>query len=134
MLYLDFSQHFGDHRIEVLAEVLARKITSILGVSGSRKTLLMNTISGLIVPSEGSIRICDRVLVDIESGVFIPPEERRIGYVFQDIRLFPHYSVRGNLVYAVSALMRDSFDELVLTLGLQSILDRFPSSLSGGEK
>lgn len=66
--------------------------------------------------------------------MFLPPEKRRVGYVFQDARLFPHYRVRGNLHYGMAASMKSQFDELVALLGIEPLLDRFPASLSGGEK
>ncbi|WP_198511550.1 ATP-binding cassette domain-containing protein, partial [Bacillus subtilis] len=74
------------------------------------------------------------LLFDAEQKIALPPEKRRIGYVFQDARLFPHYRVRGNLQYGMAPKMKAQFDSLVSLLGLEALLPRFPLSLSGGEK
>jgi molybdate transport system ATP-binding protein len=70
----------------------------------------------------------------VENKIYLSPDKRRIGYVFQDARLFPHYSVRGNLRYGMAKSMAGQFDKLVTLLGIEPLLDRLPSSLSGGEK
>jgi len=75
-----------------------------------------------------------RTLVDTDSAIFLPPEKRRVGYVFQDARLFPHYRVRGNLQYGMAASMRSQFDSIVELLGIAPLLNRLPLTLSGGEK
>lgn len=74
------------------------------------------------------------MLHDAENGICLTPEKRRIGYVFQDARLFPHYKVRGNLRYGMAKSMTGQFDKLVSLLGIEALLDRLPGSLSGGEK
>jgi ABC-type molybdate transport system ATPase subunit len=74
-----------------------------------------------------------RVLNDTEKRICLAPEKRRIGYVFQDARLFPHYKVRGNLKYGMAKSMAGQFDKLVALLGIEPLLDRLPG-LSGGEK
>ncbi len=112
----------------------ASGITAIFGVSGAGKTSLINAISGLTHPQSGQIALNDRLLFDRDSGINLPPEKRRIGYVFQDARLFPHYRVRGNLRYGMAPKMKAQFGALVTLLGLDALLDRYPASLSGGEK
>jgi molybdate transport system ATP-binding protein len=112
-------------------------IVALFGRSGCGKTTLVNLISGLLTPDEGSVRLDDSVLTDTRSGTAIPVEKRRIGYVFQDPRLFPHFSVLGNLRYGQKrALAHHSigFDEVVSLLGLTGLLDRRPQQLSGGER
>jgi molybdate transport system ATP-binding protein len=113
-------------------------IVALFGRSGCGKTTLVNLISGLLTPDEGSVRLDDSVLTDTRSGIAIPVEKRRIGYVFQDPRLFPHFSVLGNLRYgqkrAVAAHHSIGFDEVVALLGLTGLLDRRPQQLSGGER
>ncbi len=74
------------------------------------------------------------MLSDTETDTFLPPEKRRVGYVFQDARLFPHYKVRGNLKYGMAKEMASQFDKLVTLLGIEPLLDRLPGTLSGGEK
>jgi molybdate transport system ATP-binding protein len=109
---------------------------ALVGPSGGGKTTLLNMVAGLVTPERGRIAIGDAVLFDSEAGVNLSPQARRIGYVFQEPRLFPHYSVRGNLLYGVrtegAALI--GFDELVDWLGVRPMLDRKPAKLSGGEK
>ncbi|WP_264272950.1 molybdenum ABC transporter ATP-binding protein ModC [Duffyella gerundensis] len=134
MLELHFSQRLGDHQLTLDVNLPASGITAIFGVSGAGKTSLINAIGGLTQPQQGYIRLNDRLLSDSEQRLFLPPEKRRVGYVFQDARLFPHYRVRGNLHYGMAASMKSQFDELVALLGIEPLLDRFPASLSGGEK
>ncbi|MEB6221621.1 molybdenum ABC transporter ATP-binding protein ModC [Pantoea anthophila] len=134
MLSLNFIQQQGDHHLEVDLQIPASGITAIFGVSGAGKTSLINAISGLTQPQRGRIALNDRLLFDAEQGISLPPEKRRIGYVFQDARLFPHYRVRGNLQYGMAPAMKAQFDTLVSLLGLEALLPRFPLSLSGGEK
>ncbi|CAG8927259.1 unnamed protein product [Penicillium salamii] len=127
-------QQQGDHVLEVDLQIPAKGITAIFGVSGAGKTSLINAISGLTQPQRGRIQLHDRLLFDAEQKIALPPEKRRIGYVFQDARLFPHYRVRGNLQYGMAPKMKAQFDSLVSLLGLEALLPRFPLSLSGGEK
>ncbi|MFS2223276.1 molybdenum ABC transporter ATP-binding protein ModC [Pantoea sp. B65] len=134
MLELNFSQQLGDHQLTINENLPAQGITAIFGVSGAGKTSLINAISGLTRPQLGSIRLNNRLLSDAETGVHLPPEQRRVGYVFQDARLFPHYRVRGNLQYGMAKKMKPQFDTLVQLLGIEPLLTRFPWSLSGGEK
>lgn len=134
MLSLNFMQQQGDHVLEVDLQIPAKGITAIFGVSGAGKTSLINAISGLTHPQRGRIQLHDRLLFDAEQKIALPPEKRRIGYVFQDARLFPHYRVRGNLQYGMAPKMKAQFDSLVSLLGLEALLPRFPLSLSGGEK
>jgi len=134
MLSLNFMQQQGDHQLEVDLQIPAKGITAIFGVSGAGKTSLINAISGLTQPQRGRIQLNERLLFDAEQKIALPPEKRRIGYVFQDARLFPHYRVRGNLQYGMAPKMKAQFDSLVSLLGLEALLPRFPLSLSGGEK
>ncbi|MBB3305267.1 MULTISPECIES: molybdenum ABC transporter ATP-binding protein ModC [Enterobacterales] len=134
MLNLHLSQQLGDHLLDVNVNIPASGITAIFGVSGAGKTSLINAIGGLTQPQSGRIELNDRLLFDSTTRVNLPPEKRRIGYVFQDARLFPHYRVRGNLQYGMAPSMKPQFNALVALLGLESLLTRYPASLSGGEK
>lgn len=113
-------------------------LTVLFGPSGSGKTTLVDLIGGLARPDRGAIRVDDRVLVDREAGVFVPPSRRRLGYVFQEARLFPHLSVRGNLLYGrfftPRAERRESLDRVLDLLGIAHLVDRRPAGLSGGER
>jgi molybdate transport system ATP-binding protein len=114
------------------------RLTALFGPSGSGKTSLVNLIGGLLRPDEGKIVADGRVLVDTASGLFVPRHKRRIGYVFQDARLFPHMTVGQNLRYGrffVPASERyGDMGGVVELLGIGHLFDRKPGSLSGGEK
>lgn len=111
-------------------------VLGLFGRSGSGKTSVVNAIAGLVKPDGGRIAIDGEVLFDAVRGVNLPPEKRRIGYVFQDGLLFPHLSVRRNLLYGASRARaaKITFDAVVALLGLGTLLERRPLALSGGEK
>jgi molybdate transport system ATP-binding protein len=113
-------------------------VTALFGRSGSGKTTLVDIVGGLIKPDRGRVVVDGETLVDTERGVFVPKHRRRIGYVFQDSRLFPHLSVRQNLLYgrwfAGSGGASGDFGSVVELLGIGHLLERRPDSLSGGEK
>ncbi len=113
----------------------AHQILAVHGPSGSGKTTLINVLAGLERPDSGRIVIDNRVLFDLARGIDVKPEARRIGYVFQDCRLFPHMSVASNLKYGRHRDgSRADFDQIVALLDLGALLRRRPGSLSGGEK
>lgn len=134
MLELNFRQTLGSHHLNVNETLPGQDVTAIFGVSGAGKTSLINAICGLTRPESGRIVLNERVLSDAEQNIFLPPEKRRVGYVFQDARLFPHYNVSGNLRYGMAKSMTGQFDKLVALLGIEPLLGRLPGSLSGGEK
>jgi molybdate transport system ATP-binding protein len=113
-------------------------VIALFGRSGSGKTTLVNIISGLLAPDAGSVRLDDDILTDTQAGIAVPVERRRIGYVFQDPRLFPHLNVSANLNYgarrARSAKRVVEFDEVLALLGLEPLLARRSHQLSGGER
>lgn len=113
-------------------------VIALFGRSGSGKTTLVNLLSGLLAPDVGEIRLGEEVLTDTQRGIAVPVEQRRIGYVFQEPRLFPHLTVAGNLRYgerrAPRACAFIGFDEVVALLGLAPLLARKPRHLSGGER
>jgi molybdate transport system ATP-binding protein len=113
-------------------------VIALFGHSGSGKTTLVNLIAGLLAPDEGEIRLGEEVLTDTRRGIAVPVERRRIGYVFQDTRLFPHLTVEGNLRYgekrAAAAPAVIGFEDVVALLGLEALLARRPRQLSGGER
>jgi molybdate transport system ATP-binding protein len=112
-------------------------LTAIIGPSGSGKTTVLNAIAGFVRPEYGTISIGDDVIVDTERNIWVPPHLRRIGYVFQEARLFPHLSVRHNLRFPTwfrRANGSDIFPDIVAMLDLRPLLDRGVTRLSGGEK
>ncbi len=112
--------------------------TALFGPSGAGKTTVVNVIAGLLTPDRGSIALDDTVLFDAAAGINVPPHRRRIGYVFQEGRLFPHLSVRQNLDYGrrMSGRPRDvkEFERIATMLDIGRLLDRRPRLLSGGER
>lgn len=112
-------------------------VTALFGRSGSGKTTLVNVIAGLLAPDHGVVRVGGEPVVDTAAGLNIAMHRRRVGYVFQDARLFPHLDVRRNLLYGRwfnrgADLL--SFDDAVGLLGIGDLLRRKPADLSGGEK
>ncbi len=137
MLEVDVFKRLGDFTVEVRF-ASSGNVTGLFGRSGAGKTSLVNMIAGLQRPDRGRIVINGEVVDDIAAGIHVPPHRRRIGYVFQDARLFPHLSVRGNLDYGrrMNRLPRDPEMEARITvlLGIEHLLDRRPGALSGGER
>jgi molybdate transport system ATP-binding protein len=114
-------------------------VTALFGRSGAGKSSLVDIVAGLIRPQRGRIVIDGETLVDTERGVFVPRHRRRVGYVFQDSRLFPHLSVRQNLLYGRwfargQGGVAGDFGSIVGLLGIAPLIERRPDSLSGGEK
>jgi molybdate transport system ATP-binding protein len=129
----------GSFTLDVKLEAPESGITALFGRSGMGKTSVINALAGLMRPDRGRIVVGGTTLFDSARGINLPPEKRRLGYVFQESRLFPHYSVRGNLLYgAKKAGTKDhggpSFDTVVDLLGIKELLTRRPADLSGGEK
>lgn len=117
--------------------VAPRGVTVLFGRSGSGKTTVVNAVAGLLQPDRALIRLEDRVLTDTDARHNLAAHRRRIGYVFQDPRLFPHLSVRQNLRYGrwfAPKPEADPFDRVVDLLGIGALLQRRPGTLSGGEK
>lgn len=144
MLEIAVEKRLGDFRLDVNVAFEATGIVAFFGRSGSGKTSLVNLLAGLLRPDRGRIAVDGRVLFDSASRVDLPPERRRLGYVFQEHRLFPHLDVRDNLLYGrrrVPRAERDSarfgqvgFERVVGLLGIEPLLGRRPRDLSGGEK
>ncbi|WP_019173005.1 molybdenum ABC transporter ATP-binding protein [Pseudaminobacter salicylatoxidans] len=134
---VDISQRLGSLTLEARFESAGR-LTALFGPSGSGKTSLINLIGGLMRPDRGRITAQGRVFVDTAERIFVPAHKRRVGYVFQEPRLFPHMSVRTNLLYGrwftPSAERYEDLGRVVELLGIGHLLERRPSRLSGGEK
>lgn len=124
--------------LDVAVEISAPGVVALFGRSGCGKTTLVNIVAGLLRADEARVDIDGVVLEDTRTGTRIPAEKRRIGYVFQDARLFPHLDVLGNLRYAERRARADgngpTFDGVTQLLGLESLLERRPNQLSGGER
>ncbi|MGE5720957.1 MAG: molybdenum ABC transporter ATP-binding protein [Sphingomonadales bacterium] len=131
---VDVEKRLGERRITACFRSEAG-ITALFGRSGAGKTSVLNMIAGLLTPDRGHVVVNGETLFG--DGVNLPPEKRHAGYVFQEDRLFPHYTVAGNLTYGRRSREREAewmgFDAVVDFLGLAALLERMPNSLSGGE-
>ncbi|SCB96953.1 molybdate transport system ATP-binding protein [Gilliamella bombicola] len=134
MLKIQVSKQLASFSFQFNHDIDCQGITAILGVSGSGKSTLINLINGLIKPDQGYIKLNNTSLVDCDKNLFIDPEKRQIGTVFQDALLFPHYKVIKNLTYGANNFNSSKFDEIVNVLNIHSLLNRYPAMLSGGEK
>jgi molybdate transport system ATP-binding protein len=105
--------------------------TVLVGPSGAGKTSVLMMIAGLLVPSVGHVKVGGRTLYDAAARIDVPPHRRRAGVVFQEARLFPHLSVRRNLLYGASDAL--ALPRIAATLEIEPLLERWPRSLSGGE-
>jgi len=138
VLHVRIRHRIGSLRIDAGFTAPDRGVTALYGPSGSGKTTLVNAVAGLVRPDGGRIAAGERILFDSATRTFVPPERRRVGYVFQDGRLFPHMSVRSNLVYGMrrgtAGERRVNLERIVDLLGIGGLLGRRPATLSGGEK
>lgn len=129
-------QQLGETRI-ALDLASDGRLTALFGPSGAGKSSVLNMVAGLLRPDAGRIVVDGVTLFDSDTGIDLPPERRRLGYVFQDGRLFPHKRVRDNLLYGWHLARPEtrwmSLDEAVAFLGIGPLLDRWPRTLSGGE-
>lgn len=137
MLHIDVACRLSDFTLEARFTADAG-ITILFGPSGAGKSSIVNMIAGLLKPERGRIVVNGRVLFDGEAGIDLPAHRRRIGYVFQEGRLFPHLSVRQNLLFGRWFSPRGErymdIRQVVEMLGIEGLLDRRPRDLSGGEK
>ncbi len=134
MLELKLQFRRGSFRLDIHS-TLDQRVTAFFGPSGCGKTTLLNLISGLARPESGHIRLAGETLFDSAAGIDLPPERRRVGYLFQEGRLFPHLNVSGNLRYGLRRSKEGGarLEEVVEVLELQNLLQRRPQQLSGGE-
>jgi molybdate transport system ATP-binding protein len=137
MLRVDVSKKLGEFSLQASFTSEGR-VTGLFGASGSGKTSLINMIAGLLRPDHGTIAIDAETLDDTAKRRHVPVHRRRIGYVFQDARLFPHLDVRQNLDYGrrMNRLADDPAQRMRVTelLDIGHLLDRRPGQLSGGER
>ncbi len=138
MLEAQVTKQLGDFRLEAELATKPGRVTALFGPSGAGKSTLANCLAGLIDPDQGRVSLDGVELFNSETRVHVAPEARRIGFIFQDARLFPHLSVKGNLEYGLSrtpmADRKVDFDHVVELLDIGALLRRRPGMLSGGEK
>jgi molybdate transport system ATP-binding protein len=133
MISLAFTLAQGDFTL-AMDERLSGRITALFGPSGAGKTTALDAIAGLRTPSSGTITVGDRTLFSSADGANTPPYDRHIGYVPQDVALFPHMNVRRNVLYGRRSRQRLELPTVVGMLEVSQLLERRVSELSGGER
>lgn len=136
-LKVDLSHQFPDFTLRACFDA-PPGLTAICGPSGAGKTTLINALAGTITPTTGHLEINHRVLFSSRDQVNVPTERRRVGYIYQDARLFPHLTVMQNLKVSrwFQKLPADpaTLSQIISLLGLEHLLERRPAKLSGGER
>ena len=141
MLDFHLNRLQGTFQLDATLKVPARGVTALFGRSGSGKTSILRLIAGLERLDHGHLRLAGECLAGGEDNVFVPAHRRQLGVVFQEPRLFPHYTVRGNICYGMPRALtpgkrqenRNRLHEMVALLGIEDLLARMPGQLSGGE-
>jgi molybdate transport system ATP-binding protein len=133
VIALDFRLRQGDFTLEIHERIDAR-VTALFGPSGAGKTTALDAIAGLRTPGAGSISIGERVLFSSAAGTNLPPHLRHVGYVTQDVALFPHLNVRRNVLYGRRQGQKLELDHVAGMLEVAGLLDRRIQQLSGGER
>jgi molybdate transport system ATP-binding protein len=137
-LALDIEARLGAFRLKAAFTAPRGAVTALFGVSGAGKSSILAAVAGARRPDRGRIAVDEAVLFDAAAGVDRPMEARAVGWVFQDARLFPHLSVRANLLYGLKRARGRpetiGFDEVAAVLGVERLMDRRPRDLSGGER
>ena len=127
----------GDFTLDVDFDLAPSGVTALFGASGAGKTSVIRAMAGLLTPDEGRIEVGGVTVFDSARGIDLPAEERGVGVVFQDARLFPHLSVEANLLYGASRRRgrpeKVGLGEALEVLGIENLLSRSPHTLSGGE-
>ncbi|MCG6574428.1 molybdenum ABC transporter ATP-binding protein [Pseudomonas sp. AF32] len=138
MIQARFQLDRGDFSLDLDVQLPGRGVTALYGQSGSGKTTCLRCMAGLEQPKQGFIEVNGQVWQDTARGVFVPPYQRALGYVFQEASLFAHLSVQANLTFGFKriapAQRRVSLDQATELLGIGHLLDRQPHTLSGGER
>ncbi|MCL6702574.1 molybdenum ABC transporter ATP-binding protein [Pseudomonas sp. T1.Ur] len=138
MIQARFRLDHGPFSLDLDVQLPGRGVTALYGESGSGKTTCLRCIAGLDRPTHGFVEVNGEVWQDSERGIFVPPHQRALGYVFQEASLFDHLSVRGNLLFGLkrvaTAQRRVDMTQATQLLGIGHLLDRQPHNLSGGER
>jgi molybdate transport system ATP-binding protein len=138
MIQARFQLDHGPFSLDLDVQLPGRGVTALYGESGSGKTTCLRCIAGLDRPARGFVKVNGEVWQDSERGIFVPPHQRALGYVFQEASLFDHLSVRGNLLFGLKrvamAQRRVDMTQATELLGIGHLLDRQPHNLSGGER
>jgi molybdate transport system ATP-binding protein len=133
---VELRHRFPSIQMDIAFELPSPGVTVLFGPSGSGKSTVINAAAGLLRPDSCRIAVDGRTFADTRAGIWLPPERRHAGLVFQDSRLFPHMSVATNLRFGMRRVEPGAigFDDVVDLLGIAALLDRRPHTLSGGER
>ena len=138
LLEAKFRMRYPEFNLDVEMNLPAGGVTVVFGPSGSGKTTLLRCLSGLERAPSGFMKFADQVWQNESKGVFIPIQQRKVGLIFQESRLFPHLSIQENLLFGYQRTRPVErnlhLDEVVQVLGLAALLKRYPDKLSGGER
>ena len=124
----------GKTNLEVCTEIKGNELLCIFGHSGAGKTTLLRILAGLTKPDTGKIVFNNTVWFDSEKKINIPPQERNVGYMFQDYALFPNMTVEKNISYAQKIKNNDEVDNLMALFDIYALKNQHPGKLSGGQK
>ena len=117
---------------------IGNELTVLFGYSGAGKSMTLQMIVGLLIPDDGFVRINTSTLFDRSKGINVPPQERHLGYVFQDLALFPHMTALDNILYGSNNTgksgRRESAMEMIRAFHLEGLEEKYPAELSGGQK
>lgn len=124
----------GPGALRVQTTIAAGSLTALVGPSGSGKTTLLRLVAGLETPQQGRIVVDESIWLDTQQRISRPPQQRSVGYVFQDTALFPNMTVRENIRYAATPSQQTAIPELIEATGLVAFADQKPGRLSGGQR
>ncbi len=131
---LNFTKSYGSFKVEAEFSFEVG-VNIILGPSGCGKTTTLRVMAGLERPEAGFMRCCGEIFFDTEKNVFLPPQKRRVGIVFQENNLLPHLTVRGNVEFALrKSRRRIDLEAILERFGIHQLQNRYPHELSGGER
>lgn len=136
MLQVTVKKKLADFTLDIQFSV-ANKILVLLGPSGAGKTTILRAIAGLLRPDEGTIAHGERILFSSAAKTFVPPQLRRVSYMFQEFALFPHMDVKTNIWYGVkknNKAANELYERLIELLHIEHLTTRYIANLSGGEK
>jgi len=136
-LLISIRKNLGSFELDVSWEI-NNELVVLFGHSGAGKSLTLQMIAGIIEPDQGVIRLDDLLFFDSASGKGLRPQDRKLGYVFQDLALFPHMTVKQNILYGGHGLSKaerlDRADKMLRRFRIADLRDRLPAQISGGQK